>query len=279
MIYVITHKAFHDDFIPSNGYRILHVGTNQNTKSNYFRDDTENNISSKNPYYCELTGLYWIWKNGKENPDEIVGLVHYRRFFTTKKSDLKYAYFGTIPEPLNMEQINSIITDSGTVILPEKSKGIYSLETAYAFNHNIEDLRILRKVIEEYSPEYLKNFDHVFREKDFFGYNMIICKKRVLDQYCEWLFPLMEIVETKINTDKKMDAYQRRVFGFLSERLLQIWINHNSYIIKTFPVFNTEKRTDIMPVKVLKRIKSYKLMLQRVFGDDILNNQNKRFHI
>ena len=44
----------------------------------YVGDDTGDNISYKNPFYCELTGMYWLWKNYK---CDIIGICHYRRFF------------------------------------------------------------------------------------------------------------------------------------------------------------------------------------------------------
>jgi len=279
MIYIITHKIIQNSPSYPSGYQVLHVGKNANCKEEYLRDDSGINISEKNSSYCELTGLYWIWKNGKESEDDVVGLVHYRRFFTTKKSGRKYAYFGELPAPLDMDQIKRAVTGDNTVILPDKSKSDYSLETAYAINHDIEDLRILKSIFEEKYPEYLKDFDRVFCGKDFYGYNMMICKKRLFDCYCEWLFPLMEVIETAIDSEQKTDSYQRRIYGFLSERLLQIWVIHNSYQIKTFPVYNTEKRTDIGAVKFLKKVKADRLKLRRIVRDNILNTDNKKFHI
>ena len=61
MIYIATHKKFN---VPNlNGYCALQVGAEGKEKYGYLRDNIGNHISGKNANYCELTGLYWIWKN------------------------------------------------------------------------------------------------------------------------------------------------------------------------------------------------------------------------
>ena len=85
-IYVISHllddiEKTRNDFI----YTPLFVGRNGRDNFGYCSDDNGDNISSKNPYFCELTGLYWIWKQSKA---DIIGLCHYRRYFVNEKDNL-----------------------------------------------------------------------------------------------------------------------------------------------------------------------------------------------
>ena len=78
-IYVIAHKDFSRKYI--DGIRkVLLVGANRNQPGSYdYKDNCGNdNISDKNKNFCELTGLYWIWKHSHA---DIVGLEHYRRYF------------------------------------------------------------------------------------------------------------------------------------------------------------------------------------------------------
>ena len=44
-------------------YIPVQVGSALNPPLPYIGDDTGDNISERNPYFCELTGLYWAWKN------------------------------------------------------------------------------------------------------------------------------------------------------------------------------------------------------------------------
>ena len=63
-IYIATHKKM-KQFSLKN-YSVLQVGAEGKESFGYLRDDSGDNISHKNPNYCELTGLYWIWKNDKK---------------------------------------------------------------------------------------------------------------------------------------------------------------------------------------------------------------------
>ena len=77
-LYVITHseeliRQIRNDEV----YTPLFVGRNGKENFGFCSDDScEDNISSKNRDYCELTGLYWMWKGSDA---DIIGLCHYRR--------------------------------------------------------------------------------------------------------------------------------------------------------------------------------------------------------
>ena len=80
-ILVASHKKAE---MPEDGiYLPVHVGRalHPDREFGYQSDAEGDNISIKNPYYCELTALYWAWKNLKA---DYVGLAHYRRHFSLK---------------------------------------------------------------------------------------------------------------------------------------------------------------------------------------------------
>ena len=241
MIYVIAHKKFDDSFLDKKHYQVLHVGKDQDSNEDSIRDDVGENISEKNPFYCELTGLYWIWKNGPEKPDDIVGLVHYRRFFTTFLEDLKYVYFNRRPAILNIERITRAL-DKHDILMPKRTFIFRTVRTFYNAHHIPEDLDIARQVIEELYPESLDSFDDVMSSHKFYYGNMLVCKKKLLDEYAKWLFDILFAMEGKIDMGRHITVYQQRIFGFLSERLLQVWVVQKELKVKEFPVFNVENK-------------------------------------
>lgn len=234
-IIIATHKKY--EMPKSNIYIPVQVGANnKETIENYQRDDNGENISNKNPYYCELTGLYWAWKN--LNADYI-GLSHYRRHFSTKKR-LPKDVRGRIDSVLNENEVENILNHTD-IILPKKRK--YYIENLYShYQHSlyIEPLDETKKIIEEKYPQYLEEFEKLHNRTSAHMFNMFIMKKELLDQYCTWLFDILSELEKRIDITK-YDAFHARFFGRVSELLLDVWINTNNLKYKEVKVIDIEK--------------------------------------
>ena len=121
-ILVATHKKYQ---MPKDKmYMPIQVGAEGKENFGFAADNVGDNISLKNPYFCELTALYWAWKN---LDSKYVGLVHYRRYFTMKKKipKDKNKKFDII---LKEDELKNILKDTD-VVLPKKRK--YYIENLY----------------------------------------------------------------------------------------------------------------------------------------------------
>lgn len=213
--------AAHKDFpMPENKslYMPVLVGAKRNYKRDihFQRDDEGENISYKNPNYNELTAVYWAWKNLKGV--DAVGLVHYRRLFLSRSSKRN---------PLEKEEINELFKSSD-VILPKKRH--YYIETNrshYIHAHNAHPLDETRKVIAKYYSDYLPEFDTVMKKRSAHMFNMFVMKKKYFDSYCEWLFDVLFKLEKRVDISD-YSVTEARVYGYISELLMDVWISHNS---------------------------------------------------
>lgn len=220
-VIVATHKKYRmpDDDM----YLPLHVGHYGKSDIGFQGDDMGENISEKNANYCELTGLYWAWKN---LDSDYIGLVHYRRHFSVSKH--KKDKFASI---LTQEQAEKLLNNKD-VILPKKRN--YYIETIYShYAHTFDGSHLdkTRSIISEKYPDYLAAFDKVMKSRSAHMFNMFIMKKTLADKYCEWLFDILSELEKEIDISK-MTAFEARLFGRVSEMLLDVWISKNnlSYI-------------------------------------------------
>lgn len=226
----------------------IHIWAGKNGAANqkgFIGDDTGENISDKNKYYSELTGLYWVWKNMKS---DIIGSCHYRRYFTTSKIPLSYKLKQLLYYPvgilkkrrgliytLNLKYWKSKIISKSEVlnilksydaILPVRKKFKYSVEEHYRRYHNIDDLVIIEKILNEDYPDYIESYKAVLESNTMFANNMFILKWDMFDEMMKWLFSLLFKFEKEIKFEDYKD-YQERIMGFLSERLITVWIYHN----------------------------------------------------
>lgn len=169
------------------------------------RDSEGENISNKNPQYCELTALYWIWKHDKA---KYVGLSHYRRKFE-----------------INEEQAEKLLHSDIDVVTTVPVVNFAGIRQQYCSDHEEKDWDIMLEAIEKIHPEYACTADKVQNGIYYYAYNMFIARREILDDYCRWLFPILSYCEEKIGV--KADSYQNRYIGFLAERLLTIYLVRN----------------------------------------------------
>ena len=74
-------------------------------------------------------------------------------------------------------------------------------------------------------------YDKVIYGNALCHYNMFIAKKGIIDGYSEWVFPILFELEKEINA-KDYDDYRKRVYGFLTERLFNVWFTHNNLKVR-----------------------------------------------
>ncbi|WP_421017317.1 DUF4422 domain-containing protein [Furfurilactobacillus cerevisiae] len=219
-ILVAAHKAYkmpsdNSLYLPIFVGRALHPQTELPFQGD---DQGRDNISKKNSSYNELTAIYWAWKNLDA---DAIGLVHYRRYLSkSKKKDLSNI--------LNKQDVERMLSVN-PIILPKKRH--YYIETNYSHYlhaHHIKPLDDARKIIARDYVQYLPAFDRVMNQRSAHMFNMFIMKRNLLNDYCTWLFDVLQKVENCTDVSD-YDSYERRVYGFVSELLLDVWIDTNQY--------------------------------------------------
>lgn len=239
-IYIITHKKFKQP--NAEGYKTLLVGACRgHILDNVIYDDWGDNISEKNENFCELTGMYWIWKNCS---DEYKGIAHYRRFFCRSLNKTKMLTEKEILHKLQNHQM----------IVPFRRNLKMSVEKEYCNVSGFEkDLNEVRNIMEVLYPEYVEKYDEVMNGNTTFFFNMLIASSKVFNDYCEWLFSILFELEKRVDLNE-YNEYQKRIYGFIAERLLTVYIDYNSIDTFEVGVVNTEE-TLPFPRNILSPIK------------------------
>lgn len=221
-IIIAAHKKYR---MPEDKMYIpVHVGAEGKVDSEgnaldlgYVKDNSGENISDLNPSFCELTGLYWAWKNLKA---DYIGLAHYRRHFCLKKKSKD-----PFRNVLRRKELQPYL-DSVKVFVPRKRK--YYIETLYshyAHTHYASHLDITGEIIAEKYPEYKVSFGRVLKQRSGYMFNMMIMEKQQLDAYCTWLFTILFELQNRVDMPE-LSAFQGRFYGRVSEILLNVWLDH-----------------------------------------------------
>lgn len=237
-IFICAHKEVplpqHPYFLPVQAGATLHEHI-----AGYQPDDEGENISAKNPHFCELTCHYWAWKNLK-NVD-IVGLNHYRRYFDFQK---KWPHFSadkrfvSAQDFLSQEYIFPDLEEllqEYDIILPIARHWRVSNTQQYGEYHIAKDWEMLRQIIKERSPQYIPAFEKTMDHSNkSVGYNMFITHWKHFDAYSNWLFDILFEVERRVPPID--DPIQSRIYGYMSERLINVFCEHHQLRVNHFPL-------------------------------------------
>lgn len=212
--------AMHKPYRKPDGklYLPVQVGKEFSDVDLHMRGDNEGeNISSKNPNYCELTAVYWAWKN--LNADYI-GLAHYRRHFCIRKKKDKWDCV------LNGRQLCQALNTAPVILPKRRNYFIETNESQYLHAHHREGWDAMLDIIASDYPEYVPALHRMRKSVKGHRFNMFVMRRDYFNAYCEWLFDILFQVEKRIDLSGYSPS-EARVFGYLGERLLDVWIETN----------------------------------------------------
>lgn len=178
------------------------------------KDNVGDNISIRNRDYCELTALYWIWKNDKEN--DYVGLCHYRRRFVIDENMMEFV----IADRFDAIYLVPNLTDGG--MRKEFVERNYFL-TPQAWE-------LTGKVLKRIQPEYFDTWLEFEKSYFIIPCNMFIMRKDIFDKYCSWLFMILEEIDKHYLTQGIQ--CNSRYLGYIAECLTTIYVMKNKNTLK-----------------------------------------------
>lgn len=248
----VTHKEYPVSRDPMYSGLMAGAALMKDVPDGYLRDDTGDNISVRNRTYCELTGLYWAWKNLE---DDHIGLCHYRRYFASLKSSRHLWVSGKAlqrrkpagtedgtfrADVLSLAEAETLLKYTDVIVPAQRHYLIETNYSHYAHAHHAADLDTARAVIEAEYPEYLEAYDRRMAMRSGHRFNMLIMKRDLLDRYCGWLFDILFRMEEQLDISEYTER-DRRVFGYVGERLLDVWLDTNGISYTEVPYVMTER--------------------------------------
>ncbi len=239
---VCCHKP---SFVPDNPYLVpIHVGAALKDKPlDGMQPDCEGEqISAKNPHYCELTAHYWMWKNKALSADapEWFGLFHYRRYLSFADARFAADAEAQISEDapdadtlacygISKEAMDRVLSSGADIFLPEpydvRNGDALSIRELYVKNHEAEDLSCMEAAIRDRWPAYVPAMEAYLNGTQSLACSMFVMRRELFAEYSQFLFDVLSVVEEK-RQDALLDysAYNARIYGFLGERLLGIFV-------------------------------------------------------
>lgn len=220
-ILVACHKP--DKVYQNNIYTPIHVGCAiskyKNEMAGMIGDDTGDNISDKNPFFCELTAQYWAWKN--LNNIEYIGLCHYRRYFMKE---------------FTFENIDKEI-EGYDIILSNKYYLNKNILSFLSDTQTPEDIDLFFLYMSQFCKNDFKIFKQFYMNQNWYNpTNMFVCKKQLFNEFCEWQFKILNDLFQIIPISPY--SREKRLMGYLAETLLPFYAKLRKWKVKEVPLIS-----------------------------------------
>jgi hypothetical protein len=193
MIYTVG--ATKNSFLPMGDFRVKFLVDKKHKGDN---------IDHLNPYYCELTGLYYMWKHDK---DDIVGLEHYRRYF----------YAGS--RMLSREDAEEKLSHSDIMLIPHHHPRKRTTYEWFITAQKQPDFDKWLLCVDAACPEIMPVFMDYLNSNLLYICNMFVTRKEILDEWCSWIFPMLSLYDRAAG----LTEFNRRIDGYLAEHTLGAW--------------------------------------------------------
>lgn len=240
-------------------------------------DDEGDNISSKNPLYCELTGLYWLWKNTSA---DYKGLMHYRRIFTKRNSfsffkfllrvKYKERQFASLWSPYRSmgvkkqyncqdihvfqqrakdfsSHIEELLSDGTNMVVPHPGRFYISIRQFIYQHANKQQIDLMDEIVEKTFPDIYPSYKKSLDGQRLYNCNMSVMDKDSFDEYCNFIFTVLKKHEEEVVNrgflNSSSEKTYARVPGYLGELLTNAYIQYS---------FQKGKKIKVLPVLFLE---------------------------
>ena len=193
MIYTVG--ATRNAFLPMGDFRVKYLVD---------QEHEGDNIDRLNPYYCELTGLYYMWKH---DTDDIAGLEHYRRYFYTGNRQL------------SREDARDILSRDDIMLIRHRHPRNRTTYHWFIGAQKLPDLEKWIMCIDRACPGLMPVFRDYLNDNRVYICNMLVTSREVLDEWCSWLFPMLSLYDRVAG----LGQFNRRIDGYLAEHTLGAW--------------------------------------------------------
>lgn len=250
-LFMLCYDKEKYDFVDNAVMTPIQCGAARGVNVCRLKDNTGDNLSSSNFFYVENTGTYWIWKN--VHGAKYKGQTQYRRRLKGVDETMDYDkifqdYDIICAKPYNYPENHSAFIPSDTV------------EGGYEYSHCLDDLLDLEEIIKTVHPDYADDYDKYIKNgQNLYYSNGFVLPAEEYDKYCEFLFDLLgrwlgkngirRYEDVIVHVARNMGAgkyirykmegqdpmklpwgsvnWQIHIGGFLSERILTLYIYHN----------------------------------------------------